>query len=410
MMDRRGWLGCATALAVDSQLFYAAIAQESLRKPLPVAAIITEYRTNSHADVIVGKILSGYDQRGGAGPALKLASMYVDQFPSNDLSRGLAEKHGFRLATTIDEALTLGTDQLQVSGVLSIGEHGNYPFTPDTNQHMYPRRRFFEEISASFRRVGKVVPVFNDKHLGYRWSDAKYMVEQAVSQKFPLLAGSSLPVTWRRPSVELPVGCEIEQALAIGYGSLEAYGFHALEMLQCMLERRRGGEQGIAAVRVFLGDEIKRAADRGDWSPELFAAGLQCMPDKPAAELSRLNDRAAFFQLEYRDGLRATIAMANGIAQHFAFAAKLKGEPAPTATWFELEKGAPFSHFGFLVNAIEHMIHTGKTPYAIERTLLTTGALDALMHSLADRGTRRLTPELDVRYQPSQWPFAEMRA
>jgi hypothetical protein len=92
-----------------------------------VAAVVTEYRLNSHADVIVGKILEGFDHKGGGFPDLELVSMYVDQFPDNDMSRALAKKHGFRLCQTIDEALTLGGNKLVVDGVLLIGEHGKYP-------------------------------------------------------------------------------------------------------------------------------------------------------------------------------------------------------------------------------------------------------------------------------------------
>ena len=60
-------------------------------EPKKVAAIVTEDRKNSHADVIVGKILEGYKQDGGDGPNLKLVSMYVDQFPEKELSRDLAK-------------------------------------------------------------------------------------------------------------------------------------------------------------------------------------------------------------------------------------------------------------------------------------------------------------------------------
>jgi hypothetical protein len=368
--------------------------------------VVTEYRENSHADVIIGKILAGFDQQGGPGPALKLVGLYTDQVPKADLSRGLAEKYGFRIAKTIDEALTLGTDHLQVAGVLSIGEHGDYPFTPDTNQHMYPRRRFFDGIAECFRRVGKVAPVFNDKHLAYRWSDAKHMVDVAAKMKIPLLAGSSLPVTWRRPALTLPVGCEIEGAFAVGYGGPESYGFHAIEALQCMVEWRTGGETGVAAVRVLQGDEIQQARERKEWSEELFEAALRTKPGSPVGDLKRLRKNAAFYQLEYRDGLKATVAMANGIAAQFTFAAKLRGQRDPVATWFELEEKKPFGHFAHLVRAIEHMVHSGEPAYPVERTLLTTGVLDAVMHSLADGGQRRETPELAVRYQPADWTFA----
>src|SRR4029077_897196 len=89
------------------------------RERLPVAAIVTEYRRDSHADVIVGKILEGFNQDGGAGPALRLAALYTDQVPKNDLSRDLAEKHKFRIAGSIEEAITLGGDKVAVAGVLS---------------------------------------------------------------------------------------------------------------------------------------------------------------------------------------------------------------------------------------------------------------------------------------------------
>lgn len=405
-MTRRSWLRGVAAFAGSMAPVAQAAKFTTDREILPVAAVITEYRSNSHADVILGKILEGFDQQGGPGPALKLVGLYVDQVRAGDLSRSAAEKHGVRIAKSIDEAITFGMDRLQVAGVLSIGEHGQYPFTEDTQQHMYPRRRFFDGIADCFRRVKQVVPVFNDKHLSYAWKDAKHMYDTAQTMKFPLLAGSSVPVTWRRPPLMLPNGCEIESALAIGHGGLESYGFHALETLQCMVERRAGGETGVAAIRTLQGNQIQKALESGEWSSELLAAALQKMPGTPAPDINRLKDQAAFYQIEYRDGLRATVAMANGLAQQFGFAAKLRGSSEPIATWFELEDKKPYGHFAFLVRAIDHLVHTNRPPYPVERTLLTSGVLDAVMHSLADRGTRRETPELAIRYQPTDWPFA----
>src|SRR5437868_6825696 len=127
--------------------------------PKKVTAVITEYRRHSHADVIVGKILEGYLHYGGAGPDLHLASLYVDQFPQNDLSRDLAKKYQFPIASTIAEALTPGGKELAVDGVLCIGEHGNYPKN-DKGQVLYPRRRFFAEVTDTFARCKKSVPVF----------------------------------------------------------------------------------------------------------------------------------------------------------------------------------------------------------------------------------------------------------
>jgi hypothetical protein len=387
----------------------ARIASAGFAEPekLPVAAVVTVYHRNSHADVIIGKILEGFRQDGGEGPNLKLVSMFTDQVGTNDLGRGLAEKHGFRTASSIDEAITLGTDKVQVAGVLSIGEHGNYPYSADANQKMFPRRRFLDGIADTFRRCGQVVPVFSDKHLAWNWTDARHMHETARELKFPFMAGSSLPVTWRRPAVSLPVGCEIEEAVAVGYGGLESYGFHALEMLQCMVERRRGGESGIASVQAMQGDALVESINTGRCSRELLDAALAKQPSNvPDNWIERLGKQAAIYAIDYRDGLKASVAMLSGVARQFLFAAKLKDRAEPIAVWFELEEDKPYGHFAYLVRAIEHMIHTGEPAYPVERTLLTSGVLDCAMHSIAWQGARIATPHLAVEYQPTDWTFA----
>ena len=377
------------------------------REKLPVAAVVTVYHQMSHADVLVGKILEGWQQDGGPGPDLRLASLYVDQIGEGDLSRGLAEKHGFRLARTIDEAVTLGTDQVQVAGVLSIGEHGDYPTVPETGQVMYPRRRFFDEIAAAFRRCGRAVPTFNDKHLSYRWEDAKHMFDTARAMDFPLIAGSSVPVAWRYPQLQLPRDSEIEAALTIGYSGLESYGFHTLEAHQAMIERRLGGETGLASVQAVTGENVALAEAAGDWSGALFAAALRQMPGSPSDSRDWIsNPASAAFLLRHRDGLKSACIMANGLAAEFAFAAKLVGREEPVATWFKLQPGAPFGHFAYLLRAIEHTIHTGQAAYPAERTLLTSGALDRVMQSQAQGGKLLETPELEVVYEAADWPYA----
>src|SRR5205085_9227121 len=126
-----------------------------------------------------------------------------------------------RIAKTIEEALTIGTDEVAVAGVLSIGEHGTYPLTKDTRQQMSPRRRFFDAIAGTMRKHHRAVPLFNDKHLAYTWSDAKHMVDSARDLRIPFLAGSSLPVAWRSPAWTLQRGCALSEALALGYSGLE---------------------------------------------------------------------------------------------------------------------------------------------------------------------------------------------
>jgi hypothetical protein len=383
------------------------------RPKKPVAAVVTEYRLHSHADVIVGKILEGYNYDGGEGPGLRLVSMYVDQFPKNDMSRDLAKKYGFTIYPSIADALTRGGKNLAVEGVLLIGEHGKYPFNAK-GQHLYPRRRFFTEIAKVFEASKKVVPVFNDKHLSAEWKDAKWIYDKARELMIPFLAGSSLPVTWRRPPLKLPLGCDLTEAVQIGYGGVEAYGFHALESLQCMVERRKGGEVGVKSVQFLRGEAMWKALDAGRWSKELLEAALKRVPAHARGdyrERTAKNPGAGVYLIDYRDGFKAAVAMLNGYVYEgdggaFCFAGKLKGKAEPASCLFYLQQPDPFAHFAYLLRAIDTLIQTGHAPYPVERTLLTTGILDAGMTSRAEKDRKIETPHLAIRYKPSDYPFA----
>jgi hypothetical protein len=382
-------------------------------EPKKVAAIVTEYRKWSHADVIVGKILEGFNYDNKDGPNLKLVSMYVDQFAEKDMSRDLAKKYKFTIYDSIEGALTLGGISLAVDGVLCIGEHGKYPAN-EKGQVLYPRRRFFDEVCKVFEKTKKSIPVFNDKHLAATWKDAKWMYDRSRELFVPFLAGSSLPVTWRKPPLKLPMNCDITEAVQVGYGPFEAYGFHALEALQCMVERRKGGETGVQAVQCLQGEEMWKKMDQGAFSKPLLEAAMALVPAHAQGDYRAITAKAAdagVFLIEYRDGLKAAVAMPNGWAHEgdggaFTFACRLKGEEKPRSTFFYLQQPDPFAHFAYLVKAIDATIQTGHAVYPVERTLLTTGILDAVMTSKAENHRRIETPHLAIKYTPTDWPFA----
>ncbi|MBN9522280.1 hypothetical protein J0H58_27805 [bacterium] len=375
--------------------------------PKKVAAVVTEYRRWSHADVILRNLLGGYPD--GTRPDLQLVSLVTDQVPETDMSRALARAHDFRICDTVAEALTLGTNDLAVDAVLSIGEHGQYPDN-EKGQKLYPRRRFFADIAAVFERTKKSVPVFNDKHLAATWDDAKWMYDTARRLMVPFLAGSSIPVTWRKPDLTLPRGCELVGAVQIGYGPFEGYGFHALEGLQCMVERRGREETGVAAVTCHSGAAMWTALDRQPWAGPVLDAALKLVPAHANGNMREITARTAdagTFEVEYRDGFRAFVVMPNGWIHEgdgggFVFGGQVRGRD-PVACQFYLQQPDPFAHFAELTKAIESLVRTGHAPYPVERTLLTTGILDAVMTSKFRRGVRIETPHLDVRYRPTDW-------
>jgi hypothetical protein len=419
--SRRKFLAQAAALTIGGTLpdrpaaaspaasFRTRPARPSREGRKPIAVVCTVYRPLSHAYHIAGRFLHGY-ARAGEGfhlPRQFVHTLYTDQIPDTDLSRGLARDFEFRISRSVEDALTAGTGRLAVEGVLLIGEHGNYPRN-EKGQILYPRYELLEQIVAVFRRAGRSVPVFNDKHLSYNWAKAREMVGWAQELKMPLMAGSSLPVTWRRPELELPLHSPVEEALVAAYGGIEVYGFHALEALQVMLERRRGGEGGVQAVTCLTGNDVWQAGDAGRWSWDLLDAALARSETLNPGDVRDNVGRVAVgsmprtpptaFLIDYRDGTRGTVLLLNGHIHDFCFAARLRGESRPASCLFCLPEPPGARYFDCLVANIEKLFDTGTPPYPVERTLLTSGILDALMESHQRRGLRVETPELAVRY------------
>jgi hypothetical protein len=406
-ISRRDWLlGVAATTVVGGMTRSAAAGGADAAKPKSVAAVVTAYEKGLHAEVLIGKILEGWQQNGGAGPALTLASMYVEQFRANDLARPLAKKYNVPIFDTIEKAVTVGGDSVPVDGVISIGEHGDYPWN-DKGQHLYPRRRFFKEITDTFQKFGRVVPVFNDKHLGPVWEDAQWMYDRARALKVPFMAGSSLTVTFRDPEITVPTDCDIEAAVGIGYSGLDIYGAHALECFQCLVERRRGAETGVKWVQCLENAAAWKAVDNALVPKDVLQAALAAVGVTPErhAELRR-GEHTTLFLFQYHDGLLGAVFMLPDSVGGTSVALKLKGQERLLATRFEERLQPRHPHFAYLLKGIERMFHTGRPSYPVERTLLTSGILDRALTSRIQKQEKLTTPELAIRYQPVDYPHA----
>ncbi|MDP6125332.1 MAG: hypothetical protein QGH20_06235, partial [Candidatus Latescibacteria bacterium] len=277
---------------------------------------------------------------------------------------------------------------LGVDGVISIGEHGDYPID-EMGRHMYPRRYFWEQICGVFASSGRVVPVFNDKHLSYNWDDAWWMYQRGKELNVPMLAGSTLTLCWRNPWLEFDE-TPITEALAIGFGGMEAYGYHTVETLQCMVERRKGGETGVKSVQCLVGDAVWKAGDAGLWSRELAEAAADRMINRPVGTMEQYCENPEVFLIEYTDGLKAAILQLNGYARDFAFAAKT--DKGIESTEFYLQYHREHTHFAYLGLNIEEMFVTGEPPWPVERTLVATGIINAVMDSAYQNHAKISTP------------------
>src|SRR5207244_13573362 len=182
-------------------------------------------------------------------------------------------------------------------------------------------------------------------------------------------------------------------------GPLDSYDFQALEAIQCMAERRKGGETGVKALQALRGAAVWKALAAGSWKVGGWDAGLfeaclcrsQTLAQPPtyshrhptARQMRDWVKDPVAYRFEYADGLKATMLLLNGLVGDFTFAARLKGRAEPLSTLFYLPPNPNVAYSAVLMSKVEEMFVTAKPPYPVERTLLTTGLVAAGMKSLA---------------------------
>ena len=393
-MTRRDLLAAAGFASIACQT-----AEQPAHRPKPrIAAITTVYFERSHADVFFSRILHGYRlNKKTYYPRLEVASMYLDQVPDNDMGYDLAEEYGFKVYPTVAEALRCGGDRLAVDGIALVAEHGEYP-SNEKGQQLYPRYELFMQLIDVMKQDGVVCPIFVDKHFSYSWEKASAMYETAKEMGIPLMAGSTVSLAWRYPPLELDYTQELEQALTVGFGHTDALGFHTLEALQAIVEKRMGGETGVESVQAFRGSKVWELRDQGVWSQELFEAALARTETRKEGLPEDLIEEPILFLIDYRDGLKGRLLMANGLLRSWVVAASRKGSGEILSTECRIQFHI-HGHWGFMARNFENLIADGTLPNPVERTLLTTGVLSFAVDSLYENGRRIDTPELAITYK-----------
>ena len=378
--------------SITEQLSRALAGQDGIKK---IAFITHIYRNSAHADVIGTKLFLGIPtDEGMVAPQVKIASIYIEQIGANDTGVRIAKMNGTPIYSTVEDALTLGGDKLAVDAVVYVGEHGEYPYNR-LGMKLYPRMNYLERIFRVFDASKRSVPVFTDKALSYSWLDAKWIYDRSKELDVPMMAGSSLPYCWRDPNLVHPIGVKISEAVAIGYASLDAYGFHVTEILQCMVERRAGGETGVKNVEGLKGDDVWKAIDSGKISQKLVDAACDAIKDKMSGNMREIVPIPYAVIVNYNDGTKGTILMLDKyVKSGWAYSAKTS--KGIVATDFVPSGGPNYSHFSYLTLNIQKFIVSGPVA-PFERNLLTSGIIDMGIRSLAE-GKVRQTPFLNIKY------------
>lgn len=332
---------------------------------------------------------------------------------SGDLSVARSQRFGFRLSNNIPDALRCGGDRLAVDAVLTVLEQDGYQLN-EKGQILLPSYDFFQQCTQVFEDEKRSVPYFNYRQLSFSFAEAKDMAGSASRLGFPLMSGSAMPVTWRLPSVDIPLGAEVKEAVMVGVGGFDGADFDALDAMQAMLERRKGGETGVRAVQLLEGDDVWAAGKAGRWSQDLLSSALS-RSDTPmgltvldgrtqdlvaSGVLPQLVKNPAAYCIEYNDGTRATLLMLNGAIRDFNISVRIAGRDSFVSNQFFLPPPPNKTYTACLAAKIEKMFKADVAPYPVERTLLTTGILEASMNSRHRLNQLLETPYLSLKYRP----------
>ncbi|MCE3015514.1 MAG: hypothetical protein LW870_06560 [Pirellula sp.] len=410
MFNRRNFLATGSLAALAGQSLGRANASTARKR---IAFLGTEVRTHSHAQHFLDRHAMGYTYGGKwQAPRFDIASVFIDQHPEGDLTPSRIEKYKLNSYSSIEEALTLGTSKLAVDGVVIIAEHGKYPDN-EKGQRRYPRYDWFKKVVKVFEASGRSVPVFNDKHLSTVWSECVEMVDDSKRLGFPFLAGSSLPVTWRMPSIDMPIDTPLKESVCVCYGRPDSYDFHGLETAQCMSERRKGGEVGISRVVALRRENLWQTLRQEKYKDtrRLIAAALTRSHNLPVdtgyptapvtfewAEKA-LTDSIGYL-IEHRDGFKTTMLMSPIRDFNYAGLRADNDEIVSCQMYLPMPThgSTTADFFNPLARHIETLVTENQAPYPVERTLLTSGMVIAGVDSLFQESKVIETPEMSVKY------------
>lgn len=392
---------------LQASLAAAPFATAQQKRPR-IACIVTYWAApSSHADWIITKLIDGYWWKGAHTPSrVDVVSAYIHQLPESGLGQKVCKAKGIALYKTVREALTLGGNELAVDGVVLVGEHGIY-HTNLNGQTYYPRWWLYQQIIRVFEQSKRSVPVFNDKHLSTSWNEAKWMFDKSRELNFPLFGGSSIPFYFRKPEIDLDTDTPVKASVIGSAGREEGGIFHAIDVLQSFVERRKGGESGVQSVQCIHGPDVWKWTDQNPWAANLLDNIRTSFNFKPGHFQATVSQPGVTI-IEYRDGTKGAVYAINDVG--WTYAADIAGRKDPFLTSM-LGWPAPFSQY-HAANAFEHwiveMMLTRKEPVNAERLLLSTGITSYNMESNWENGRysaigRRVeTPFMNISYRTTR--------
>ena len=406
--SRRQMLGIGGIAGLTALTGISPSAAAQTQQSRPRIAVLVSYWafTRSHADWIVNKLIDGYWWNGAHTESrVEVVSVFIHQLDESGLGQKVCKAKNIPIFKTVGEAVTLGGKDLAVDGVVIVAEHGEYE-TDMKGHWLLPRWWIFQQVVRVFEQSKRSVPVFNDKHLSYNWDEAKWMFDKSRELNFPLTGGSSIPIYFRKPEIEIEIDTPIKNSIVVGGAGDEGGIFHAIDVLQGFVEHRKGGETGVKTIQSIRGSEAWKWVENNPWASKLLDAVAKSFDFKPG--YFQESPQTNICVIEYNDGTKAAVIGGRGVG--WTFAGEIAGKNEPTIISM-LGWAGPYDQY-HASNAQPHwiteMMVTKKEPFNAERLLLSTGITNHYMESnwegskYSAVGRRLETPALNIKYRSTR--------
>ena len=179
------------------------------------------------------------------------------------------------------------------------------------------------------------------------------MYDRARELKVPFMAGSSLPLSFRDPELDVPMGCEIEAAVGIGYSGLDIYGMPrpgVLPVLGRTAARRRDGRAvgPVPARRRRCGRPWMTAS-----SPKDVLEPRSRVAPKPDGRDDAERRRAPRCSSSSTTTASSASVLMLPRSPGTSVAVKLKGQHSPSRPASRSAPSRDYPHFAYLLKAIE---------------------------------------------------------
>jgi hypothetical protein len=355
-----------------------------------ITCIVEEFAPGTPAQQLLDRFLLGYP-RDGEFHRLEhcvISAHLLETANANASLDARVKEHGLIFETNLERAIT-GADALAV-----IWRGGG----ADAQDAI---------IQRVLNQAAPGACCFVHGALGTNLAAARAHAALAASRGIRLLAGTPMGVSWRLPDLELPAGAAVKEALIVVQGASPGSELDGLEGILPILERRRGGESGVRAVRSVSGEGLWQSSRERGWSWDLLATALSRSdsPQGDAVTDGRTEDLVGLglvpklareprgWLIDHRDGLRSSILVLDGVVADCNIALQLSNGAMLSAQLYRPPKPAQHE-FSRLASIVEGFFKAGEPPWPVRRSILTAGLLEAFRTASARQDEVLETPLL----------------